>query len=252
MPASTLGTDRGSHADCRTQEDTLFSHAPADRPSPSDAALGDPALDARWRAATAGWRPSSIRSGDADRTWAWVRFAWETLVAALDDDAPVAEAVSGGPAAGPDRRVRDLLTVAALFVLQERFLAVAAGEPDEPEIPDPRADGAPLGDAETVAVVGEQWDLDPEGSDGFAAEVSGFLQDHLDELAADVRELLADRRGSTRLFAELWSIDHGDELDPEPDEERARPFPLSTDDIAWIVSGVPGPQKHTAWEWLTR
>lgn len=148
--------------------------------------------------------------------------------------------------------MRDLLTVAALFVLQERFLAVAAGDPEEPAIADPRADGAPLGDAETVAVVGEQWDLGPEGSEGSAAEVSGFLQDLLDELADDVRELLADRRGPTQLFAELWSIDHGDELDPAPDGERVRPFPLSTDDIAWIVSGVPGPQKHTAWEWLTR
>jgi hypothetical protein len=62
--------------------------------------------------------------------------------------------------------------------------------------------------------------------------------------------VLLARRGATTVFAELWSLDHGDELDPEPEE--ARPFPLSTDDVAWIVSGVPGPEKHTAWEWLTR
>ena len=52
------------------------------------------------------------------------------------------------------------------------------------------------------------------------------------------------------MFAELWSLDHADELEPAAD--GAAPFPLSTDDIAWIVSGVPGPEKHTAWGWLTR
>ena len=52
------------------------------------------------------------------------------------------------------------------------------------------------------------------------------------------------------MFAELWSLDHADELEPAAD--GAAPFPLSTDDIAWIVSGVPGPGKHTAWEWLGR
>jgi hypothetical protein len=53
------------------------------------------------------------------------------------------------------------------------------------------------------------------------------------------------------VFAELWSLERVDELEPA-DQEGEPPFPLSTDDIAWIVSGVPGPEKHTAWEWLTR
>ncbi|MFI7493777.1 hypothetical protein ACH9D2_03500 [Kocuria sp. M4R2S49] len=229
----------------------MFSHPPTDRPGPSEPVVpGDPALDERWRAATAGWRPSSIRpstirSGDPDRTRAWVRHAWEGL---------------DGPAAGPEdddavgRRVRDLMTVAALFVLQERFLAVAAGEPVPSEAPDPRRDGAPLGEDEVLAVVRQTWEIDPaeEGTEGFAAELAGFLQDHLDELAEEVRERLVDRRGPTQVFAELWSLEHVDELEPAAEQDGAPPFPLSTDDIAWIVSGVPGPEKHTAWEWLTR
>ncbi len=229
----------------------MFSHPPADRPGTSEPVVpGDPALDDRWRAATAGWRPSSIRpstvrSGEPDRTRAWVRHAWEALEAAApgpdDDDAPAG------------RRVRDLLTVAALFVLQERFLAVAAGEPVPAGAPDPRRDGAPLAEDEVLAVVRRTWEIDPaeQGTDGFAAELTGFLQDHLDELAEEVRERLVDLRGPTLVFAELWSLEHVDELEPA-DQEGAPPFPLSTDDIAWIVSGVPGPEKHTAWEWLTR
>jgi hypothetical protein len=233
----------------------VFSHPPADRPGPSEPVVpGDPALDDRWRAATAGWRPSSIRpssirSGEPDRVRAWVRHAWEGLAGGGVD----------GAAAGPDdddavgRRVRDLMTVAALFVLQERFLAVAAGEPAPAGAPDPRRDGAPLGDDEVLAVVRQTWEIDPaeEGAEGFAAELAGFLQDHLDELAEEVRERLVDRRGPTQVFAELWSLEHVDELEPA-DQEGEPPFPLSTDDIAWIVSGVPGPEKHTAWEWLTR
>ena len=99
----------------------------------------------------------------------------------------------------------------------------------------------------------QTWEIDPEeeGAEGFAAELAGFLQDHLDELAEEVRERLVDRRGPTQVFAELWSLEHVDELEPV-DQEGEPPFPLSTDDIAWIVSGVPGPEKHTAWEWLTR
>lgn len=229
----------------------MFSHPPADRPGPSEPVVpGDPALDDRWRAATAGWRPSSIRpstvrSGEPDRTRAWVRHAWEALEAGAsgpeDDDAPAG------------RRVRDLLTVAALFVLQERFLAVAAGEPVPAGAPDPRRDGAPLGEDEVLAVVRRTWEIDPaeQGADGFAAELTGFLQDHLDELTEEVRERLVDLHGPTRVFAELWSLEHVDELEPA-DQEGEPPFPLSTDDIAWIVSGVPGPEKHTAWEWLTR
>lgn len=230
----------------------MFSHPPADRPGPSEPVVpGDPALDDRWRAATAGWRPSSIRptsvrSGEPDRVRAWVRHAWEGL---------------DGAAAGPEedddaagRRVRDLMTVAALFALQERFLAVAAGEPAPAEVPDPRRDGAPLSDAEVLAVVRQTWEIDPveEGAEGFAAELTGFLQDHLDELAEEVRERLVDRRGPTQVFAELWSLEHVDELEPPAEQDGELPFPLSTDDIAWIVSGVPGPEKHTAWEWLTR
>lgn len=237
----------------------MFSHAPAERPSPSDAAPGSPALDARWRAATAGWRPSSIRSVDEDRTWAWARHAWESVVApasGTEDDDAHAGAGGGDLAAGPDRRVQDLMTVAALLELQQRFLSVAAGDPHESEAPDPRADGAPLGDAEALAVVRGTWEIDPqeaeEDPEGFAAEISGFLQDHLAELAEDVRERLLALRGPTQVFAELWSLDHGDELEPAPDGQARAPFPLSTDDIAWIVSGVPGPEKHTAWEWLTR
>jgi len=237
----------------------VFSHAPAERPSPSDAAPGSPALDARWRAATAGWRPSSIRSVDEDRTWAWARHAWEGVVAPAsgpEDDDAHAGAGGGDLAAGPDRRVQDLMTVAALLELQQRFLSVAAGDPHESEAPDPRADGAPLGDAEALAVVRGTWEIDPqeaeEDPEGFAAEISGFLQDHLAELAEDVRERLLALRGPTQVFAELWSLDHGDELEPAPDGQARAPFPLSTDDIAWIVSGVPGPGKHTAWEWLTR
>ena len=233
----------------------MFSHPPADRPGPSEPVVpGDPALDDRWRAATDGWRPSSIRPssirpGEPDRVRAWVRHAWEGLAGGGVD----------GAAAGPDdddavgRRVRDLMTVAALFVLQERFLAVAAGEPVPAGAPDPRRDGAPLGDDEALAVVRQTWEIDPaeEGAEGFAAELAGFLQDHLDELAEEVRERLVDRRGPTQVFAELWSLEHVDELEPA-DQEGEHPFPLSTDDIAWIVSGVPGPEKHTAWEWLTR
>ncbi|GAA1769994.1 hypothetical protein [Kocuria aegyptia] len=230
----------------------MFSH-PAPEPheptGPSATAPGEPALDARWRAATAGWRPSSIRSADAGRVWAWVRHCWEGVVA-----------LPGGPedAAAPERpgaggRVDDLMTVAALFVLQERFLAVAAGEPAPAEAPDPRRDGAPLGDDEVLAVVRRTWELDPgqEGTEEFAAELAGFLQDHLDELAEEIRERLVDRRGPTQVFAELWSLEHVDELEPA-DQDEVPPFPLSTDDIAWIVSGVPGPEKHTAWVWLTR
>ncbi|HST71231.1 MAG TPA: hypothetical protein VLK55_02140 [Kocuria rosea] len=234
----------------------MFSHAPADRPSPSDAALGDPALDARWRAATAGWRPSSIRSADPGRTWAWVRHAWEDL---LREPAPGPEPdddAGSGAAAGPGRRAQDLLAVAALLALRDRFRAVAAGEPVPAEVPDPRRDGAPLEDDEALAVVRRTWEIDPQEAEedpaGFAAEISGFLQDHLDELAGEVRDRLLARRGPTQVFAELWSLDHGDELDPGPEQDGRAPFPLSTDDIAWIVSGVPGPEKHTAWEWLTR
>lgn len=222
----------------------MFSHPPAGPPDPSAAVAGAPALDARWRAATAGWGPSSIRSAAPDRVWAWVRHAWEGLEvpfpAAEDDDAAGA-------------RVHDLMTVAALFVVQERFLAVAAGEPAPAEAPDPRRDGAPLGDDEVLAVVRRTWEVDPaeEGTEGFAAELAGFLQDHLDELAEEVRERLVDRRGPTRVFAELWSLEHADGLGPAVQDGQP-PFPLSTDDIAWIVSGVPGPGKHTAWEWLTR
>ena len=178
-----------------------------------------------------------------------MRHAWEGLAGGGVD----------GAAAGPEdddavgRRVHDLMTVAALFVLQERFLAVAAGEPVPAGAPDPRRDGAPLGDDEVLAVVRQTWEIDPaeEGAEGFAAELAGFLQDHLDELAEEVRERLVDRRGPTQVFAELWSLEHVDELEPA-DQEGEPPFPLSTDDIAWIVSGVPGPEKHTAWEWLTR
>ncbi|MFI7480807.1 hypothetical protein ACH9EU_00145 [Kocuria sp. M1R5S2] len=234
----------------------MFSHPPAEPPGPAATVRGDPALDARWRAATAGWRPSAIRSVDADRVWAWVRHAWEGLLApgpgdeALDDD----DADDGDADAGPGPRVRDVLTVAALLVLQERFLAVAAGERPAAGVPDPRREGAPLDDDEVLAVVRRLWDLEPERAeedpDGFAAELAGFLQDHLDERAEDVREQLLARHGATQVFAELWSLEHGDELDPE--QEGERPFPLSTDDVAWIVSGVPGPEKHTAWEWLTR
>ena len=233
----------------------MFSHPPADRPGPSEPVVpGDPALDDRWRAATDGWRPSSIRpssirSDEPDRVRAWVRHAWEGLAGGGVD----------GAVAGPEdddavgRRVRDLMTVAALFVLQERFLAVAAGEPVPAGAPDPRRDGAPLGDDEVLAVVRQTWEIDPaeEGAEGFAAELAGFLQDHLDELAEEVRERLVDRRGPTQVFAELWSLEHVDELEPA-DQEGEPQFPLSTDDIAWIVSGVPGPEKHTAWEWLTR
>lgn len=233
----------------------MFSHAPAEPPRPATTVRGAPALDARWRAATAGWRPSSIRSGDADRVWAWVRHAWEGVVVPVPGDDDAAPGAAPEPAAGPGPRVQDVTTVAALLVLQDRFLAVAAGDPDRAGIPDPRRDGAPLEDDEALALVRTTWEVDPAGAeqdpDGFAAEVSGFLEDHLDELAEDVRERLLARRGPTQLFAELWSLDHGDELDPAPDEEAA-PFPLSTDDVAWIVSGVPGPEKHTAWEWLTR
>ncbi|MFE7629189.1 hypothetical protein [Kocuria sp. NPDC057446] len=229
----------------------MFSHPPADRPGPVEPVVpGDPALDDRWRAATAGWRPSSIRpssvrTGEPDRVRAWVRHAWEDL------DGPTARTGDDDDALA--RRVRDLMTVAALFVLQERFLAVAAGEPVPAEAPDPRGDGAPLDDDEVLAVVRQTWDVDPaeEGTDGFAAELAGFLQDHLDELAEEVRERLVDRRGPTQVFAELWSLEHVDELEPA-DEEGRPPFPLSTDDIAWIVSGVPGPEKHAAWEWLVR
>jgi len=231
----------------------VFSHAPADRPSPSDAAHGDPGLDARWRAATAGWRPSGIRSVDADRTWTWVRHAWEGVVAAAGDDGTPA---GGDLAPGPDRRVQDLMTVAGLLEVQRRFLAVAAGGTDEAEAADPRADGAPLGDAEALAVVQDTWEIDPQEAEqdpeGFAAEVSGLLRDRLAELADDVRDRLLDRRGPTQVFAELWSLEHADELDAAPDGQPRAPFPLSTDDVAWIVSGVPGPGKRTAWEWLTR
>lgn len=234
----------------------MFSHPapePAEPSGPSAAAPGEPALDPRWRAATTGWRPSSIRSAGAERVWAWVRHAWEDLIAAPAGD-------EGGPVAGDadagrsGRRVDDLLTVAALLALQERFLAVAAGGPVPAEVPDPRRDGAALGEDEVLAVVRRTWEIDPAeaGTAGFAAELSGFLQDHLDELVEEARERLVDRRGPTRLFAELWSLEHVDELEPAAEQDDAPPFPLSTDDVAWIVSGVPGPEKHTAWEWLTR
>ncbi|MUN63213.1 hypothetical protein GMA12_08690 [Kocuria sediminis] len=239
----------------------MFSHPapePVEPTGPSAAAPGEPALDRRWRAATAGWRPSSIRSAGAERVWAWVRHAWEALVAPPaggDDDGPVAGAgAPGRSGTGSGHRVDDLLTVAALLALQERFLAVAAGEPVPTEVPDPRLEGAALDEDEALAVVRRTWEIDPAdaGTDGFAAELSGFLQDHLDELAEEVREQLVDRRGPTQLFAELWSLEHEDELEPADEQDAAPPFPLSTDDIAWIVSGVPGPEKHTAWEWLTR
>lgn len=179
-----------------------------------------------------------------------MRHAWESL------EGPAAGAEDDDGAVG--RRVRDLMTVAALFVLQERFLAVAAGEPVPDEVPDPRRDGAPLDDDEVLAVVRQTWEIDPaeEGAEGFTAELAGFLQDHLDELAEEVRERLVDRRGPTQVFAELWSLEHVDELEPaaeqDAEQDAAPPFPLATDDIAWIVSGVPGREKHTAWEWLTR
>ncbi|OLT07149.1 hypothetical protein BJF77_02350 [Kocuria sp. CNJ-770] len=239
----------------------MFSH-PAPEPieptGPSAAAPGEPALDGRWRAATAGWRPSSIRAAGPERVWAWVRHAWEALLAppaAGDDDGAVAdEGAPGRSATGTGPRVDDLLTVAALLALQERFLAVAAGEPAPAEVPDPRRDGAALSDDEVLTVVRRTWEIDPAeaGADAFAAELSGFLQDHLDEQAEEVRERLLDRRGPTQLFAELWSLEHVDELEPAAEQDAAPPFPLSTDDIAWIVSGVPGPEKHTAWGWLTR
>ncbi|MFI7579405.1 hypothetical protein [Kocuria kalidii] len=230
----------------------MFSHPSADRPGPSEPLVpGEPALDDRWRAATAGWRPSSIRSAHPDRVRAWVRHAWEGL------DGPASTSGEGGDPRGDDevgRRVLDLMTVAALFALQERFLAVAAGEPAPAEVPDPRRDGAPLDDVEVLAVVQRTWEVDPAelGAEGFSAELSGFLQDHLEELAEEVRERLVGRRGPTQVFAELWSLDHVDELEPAAEQDGAPPFPLSTDDVAWIVSGVPGPEKHTAWEWLAR
>lgn len=234
----------------------MFSHPVPGPPEPtghSATAPGAPALDGRWREATAGWRPSSIRSADPERVWAWVRHAWEGAVA-LPGGPDADDAAPGPSTTGPDRRVEDLLSVAALLTLQERFLAVAAGEPAPAEVPDPRRDGAPLGEDEALAVVRRTWEIAPAGTDAreFAAQLSGFLEDHLDELAEDLRLSLLARRGPTQVFAELWSLDHGDELDPEPAAEGAPPFPLSTDDIAWIVSGVPGPEKHTAWEWLVR
>ena len=232
----------------------MFSHPPAERPAPpgtgpAAAAPGEPALDPRWRAATAGWRPASARTADADRVWAWVRHAWEGVVV----PGPEGGADDGDAgSAAPDPRVHDVLAVAALLVLQDRFRAVATGQPGADGIPDPRREGAPLEDDEVLAVVRRTWEIDPAGeeAEGFAAELAGFLEDLLDELAEDLRERLLARRGPTRVFAELWSLNHADELEPAAD--GAAPFPLSTDDIAWIVSGVPGPGKHTAWEWLGR
>lgn len=233
----------------------MFSDAPAEPPSPSRAAPGEAALDARWRAATTGWRPSSIRSADAERTWAWLRHAWEDVLAPGDDDGPLQPAAEDRTG-GPGRRVRDLLVVAALLVLRQRFLAAGAEDPDGEDpgtVPDPRAEGAPLADAEVLAVVGALWDLGGQGPEedpeGFAAELSGYLQDHLGELADDALEHLVARHGRTRVFAELWSLGHPDEVEA-PGEDA--PFPLATDDVAWIVSGVPTPGKQRAWEWLGR
>lgn len=216
----------------------LFSHVPDPEPvpGPADTAAGDPALDARWRAATTGWRSRSV-DRDEQRTWAWVRHGWEALL-------------EPGDGSG---RAADVLLVAALLAVQQRFLAVGTEDPDTVELPDPREDGAPLEDAELLAVLGEHWELDPaeaeQDPEGFARLVGGFLQDHLTERSDEVLGALVERWGATTVFAQLWSLGRPGEVEADPDRPA---FPLSTDEIAWIVSGVPAPEKHLAWEWVNR
>lgn len=207
----------------------MFSHpAPAPPPQqPSGARVpGDPAREQRWAGLTAQWQPHPRVTSSL--TWAWLRSAWE----ALDDwQPPVADRPE--PAAGP---TRDLRLLDGALTLQRAFDAAARGMADDGDCND---------DASPEGVLREE-DGEPLHEAGLGTQIA--------------RELVR-RQGRTRLFAELWSVSHPEELAGDPWSEQPRQpdpqgedpvYPLSGDDIAWIVSGSSTAQKHSTWLWTER
>lgn len=90
------------------------------------------------------------------------------------------------------------------------------------------------------------------------------------EGADEVARRLAEQCGTTLCFAQLWSLARPEELQEDPwaepddqiqrgagadvagEEAAQRPlFPLSGDDIAWIVSGSMTAAKDRTWLWFS-
>lgn len=209
----------------------MFSH-PAPEPTPqqpSDARVpGDPAREQWWARLTAEWRPRP-RVG-SPLAWAWLRSAWE----ALDDWRPPLE-TRPGPA---------------------RDDGGAAGEPPA----DPAESLAPeLRLLDGALALQQAFDAATRDAAGDAAEDGEPLL--ATDLGAQIARELIRRQGRTRLFAELWSVSHPEELAGDPWSEQPRQldpqgedptYPLSGDDIAWIVSGSSVPHKHRTWLWTER
>lgn len=216
----------------------MFSHPaaplPPQQPQESKVA-GDPAFDADWASAATDWEPETRPESPAQ--WSWLRWVWEQLDGILPQlpAAPAGAAVPG--AEGPVRADEALLDAA--LALLAAFLQVADGEAE------------PLSGAEAEA---------PD-----ASTLRG---------AAAVARELAGRCGTTLSFAQLWSLARPGELQEDPwaeldptgsdqlqhggaadvagEEAVKRPlFPLSSDDVAWIVSGSMTEAKDRTWRWFS-
>lgn len=201
----------------------MFSHpAPPSVPQqPRDSIVpGAPELDQRWEEAATAWEPElRVRSR---QEWAWLRYAWEPLA-------------STDPA--PDGALQeDLVLLDGALALLRRFTAAADGETAPGSVAELRTEG---GEVPRGALLG----------DGLAIVLAGV-------------------HGQTRTFAQLWSLARPEELGQDPwgqegaesartdsaGEEAVRGplFPLSNDDIAWVVSGSMTAQKDAVWAWLAQ
>ena len=212
----------------------MFSHPAAPPPpqQPQDSKVaGAPALDADWAAAVTRWEPATRPASPAQ--WSWLRWAWEQLDGRLPE-------TPGDGAAEHDEAVLD-----ASLALLAAFLEVADGQPLSSPAQAQTPDGNPLRGAENGEAVAQE---------------------------------LAAQCGTTLCFAQLWSLARPQELQEDPwaelsgqghdgaaedpaaqprdvagEEAQRRPlFPLSGDDIAWIVSGSMTVAKDRTWQWFSR
>lgn len=211
----------------------MFSHPAAPPPpqQPRDSEVaGSPELDDRWARAATHWEPE-VRIGSRAQ-WSWLRWAWEEL-----DGWEAPGAGQGAPSAADDS---ELHLLDACLALLTAFLQAADGR-------------AQLRSAQEVRTEGGRSMRGARAADAVARQ-------------------LAARGGKTLCFAQLWSLARPEELQEDPwaefagapaagvptaadiagEEAARRPlFPLSTDDIAWIVSGSMTADKDRTWRWCS-